>query len=162
MANSSTYRIPGKLLRLGKRVKEIRNRDFQELGLTSAQADALFFILKEHRHQRASSATEVRNELQLSQSTVAGILARLEANDFIERREDTADSRRILLEPTEKSLALKDGLDESAIHTEELLLTGMTQEEKESFAKLLSVALKNIGCCTGDAHQTQEQECKQK
>lgn len=161
MANSSMYHIPGKLLRLGNGVKEFRNRNFQELGLTSAQADALFFIMKEHRH-RDLSATEVRNDLKLSQSTVAGILARLEAKGFIRRREDESDSRRVLLEPTEKSLALKDGIGESAAHTEELLLTGMTQEEKETFCRLLSVALKNIGCCAGDAQRAQEQECKQK
>ncbi len=161
MKKPSAYHIPGKLLRLGNGVKEFRNRHFQSLGLTSAQADALFFILKESRRQ-ALSATEVRNELKLSQSTVAGILARLEAKGFIERREDAADSRRILLEPTEKALALKDGIGESAAHTEELLLTGMTQEEKESFSRLLSVALKNIGCCPGNAPQTQEQECERK
>lgn len=161
MGHSSMYHIPGKLLRLGNGVKEFRNRHFQELGLTSAQADALFFILKEHRH-KALSATEVRNELKLSQSTVAGILARLEAKGFIERREDVADSRRILLEPTEKSLALKDSIGESAARTEELLLTGMTQEEKECFSRLLAMASKNIGCCPGKPPREQEQECEHK
>ena len=159
MAKHSGYHIPGKLIRLGNGVKEFRNRHFQELGLTSAQADALFFILRPHQ-TKAPSATEVKSVLNLSQSTVAGILARLESKGFIERREDEADSRRMLLYPTEKSLSLREGIGKDAARTEALLLTGMTEQEKESFSRLLSIALCNIGFCVNGSCENKEQEQK--
>ncbi len=157
MAKHSVYHIPGKLIRLGNGVKEFRNRHFQELELTSAQADALFFILREHK-RAVPSATEVKSFLKLSQSTVAGILARLEAKGFIERKEDSADSRRVLLYPTEKSLSLRERIGESAALTEEQLLKGMTTQEQEELSRLLARAIENIGGCTVSAENEQKQE----
>lgn len=157
MGKHSVYHIPGKLIRLGNSVKEFRNRHFQELGLTSAQADALFFILREQK-QRIPSATEVKSVLNLSQSTVAGILARLETKGFIERKEDSADSRRILLYPTQKSLSLRERIGESAALTEERLLMGMTPQEQEELSRLLAKAIENIGGCAVRTENEQKQE----
>ena len=59
------------------------------------------------------------------------------------RRTDENDARKIIITPTEEGLALEEYLKQNAADTEEVLLCGMTDSEKEEFYRLLKIALDN-------------------
>ena len=86
---------------------------------------------------------DVMDSLQLSQSTVAGIIKRLESKGLIERRTSEKDSRKSIISPTEKGLKLETILKKKAVETETILLQGMTEEEQAEFNRLLQKALDN-------------------
>lgn len=143
MEKGSKYKIPGKIIGLGNYVKRLRNMNMLSYGLTSAQSDAVMFILRTHRHKDVT-ASDIMDSLHLSQSTVAGIISRLEAKELIRRESHPEDSRINLLIPTEKGLELDDILRESAGETEMILLNGMSEQEMTELNRLLMVALDNI------------------
>ena len=82
-------------------------------------------------------------QLDLSPSTMAGILKRLENKALITRKTDENDARKIIITPTREGLALEDYLKETAAQTEEILLRGMTKAEQDEFYRLLKIALEN-------------------
>jgi len=137
------FRIPGKIIRLGNMVTWKRNQQMQSLLLTSSQSEAIRFILRES-HRTVITASDLMAFLNLSQSTVAGILVRLEAKGLIERRSDPADNRRVIITPTEKGILLDESLIASARETEAVLLNGMTDEEALEFNRLLEMAFNNM------------------
>ena len=74
---------------------------------------------------------------------MAGLLKRLENKSLITRKTDAKDARKIIITPTQEGLALEDYLKETAAQTEEILLRGMTQAERDEFYRLLKIALQN-------------------
>ncbi|MBQ9703449.1 MAG: MarR family transcriptional regulator [Clostridia bacterium] len=143
MEKGSVYKIPGKAIRLSNSVKWLRNQKMQSYGLTSAQADAIMFILVQHKRKNVT-ASDLISSLQLSQSTVAGIISRLELKGLITRSQDPNDNRVSILVPTEKGMELDDVLKRNAAETEKILLSGMTEAEMEELNRLLVKALENI------------------
>ena len=113
------------------------------MGLTSTQSEAIRYILKNYR-EKSLSAADLMKYLQLSQSTVAGIIQRLEQKELIERTVSETDARKSIIRPTIKGLELEEALKQSAVETEALLLDGMTKEEQELFNHLLQKALDNM------------------
>jgi len=137
------FRIPGKIIRLGNMVTWVRNQQMQSLKLTSSQSEAIRFVLRES-HRQVITAADLMAFLNLSQSTVAGILGRLEAKGLIVRETDPQDIRRIIIRPTEIGLELDESLRSSARETESILLKGMSDREAEEFSRLLGIALDNM------------------
>ena len=113
------------------------------MGLTSTQSEAIRYIFKNYR-EKPLSAANLMEYLQLSQSTVAGIIQRLEQKELIERTVSEADARKSMIMPTAKGLELEESLKQSAVETEALLLDGMTKDEQELFNRLLQKALDNM------------------
>ena len=137
------YYFPRKVIMLGNAVTNDRNRKMQSYQLTCTQSDAIRYILKNSEKKQVSAA-DLMEQLGLSQSTVAGVLKRLEEKELILRRTSPEDQRKVLLFPTEKGLELRKILKENARHTEETLIRGMSEEEVIEFDRLLSLALENI------------------
>ncbi len=132
-----------KIVLLGNAITNRRNRKLGERGLTSPQGDAIRCILKGYR-EREITAGDVMEELKCSQSTVAGILARLEEKGLIIRRPHSSDARKSILLPSPQGRELEGYLKDSGRRTEELLLAGMTPGEREEFNRLLQKALDNL------------------
>lgn len=136
------YRTGRLLVQLGNAVSWFRNQKMQGIGLTSSQSEVIRYVLK-HPDERLT-AGDLMAQLGLSQSTMAGILKRLEKKSLLMRQSDESDARisRILL--TEKGLALEGDLLKVAAQTEEILLQGMTDAEQAEFNRLLQMALENM------------------
>lgn len=141
MENSS-YRNASLIVHLGNAVNWWRNLQTSSYGLTSTQAEVIRYILKQEDHD--ITAGELMAELQLSQSTIAGVLMRLEKKGFILRERDPQDSRRSVIRPTPKGTELRESLVGTAVEVEEVLLRGMSEEEKREFEDLLQRALENM------------------
>lgn len=83
-------------------------------------------------------------QFSLSQSTAAGILTRLEKNGLLVRQADETDARKSIITLTTSGLAMESNLKLIAAQTEDLLLHGMTEEERAEFNHLLQIALSNM------------------
>lgn len=140
MIEEESYKTASYLVRLGNAVTSYRNRKLQEYGLTSAQGDAIRAVL----HEPGITAAELKNRLWLSQSTVAGILSRLESKGLIEKTNVDGDARKMSLWPTARGLELKAKLLQSALDTQHRLMEGLSEGEQAEFDRLLQTALEHM------------------
>lgn len=150
--NPNQYKTSGKMIRLSNALIWFRNQELQKHDLTSSQFEVIRYLLT-HQDQPATAGTLMK-QLELSQSTVAGILKRLEAKGLIERQTDGNDARREFVTLTESGLALEESLQGIAGKTEKILLRGMSEPEQAEFNRLLQVALENMNAVrTGEANE---------
>ena len=144
------YKTSGLMIRLSNALIWFRNQELQLYDLTSSQFEVIRYLLT-HREQDITAGT-IMMRLELSQSTIAGILKRLHAKGLIQRRTDQHDARREFVSLTEQGLALEESLQGIAYKTEKILLQGMSQAKQEEFYRLLHLALENMNSVrTGEA-----------
>lgn len=143
MIDRSQFQTTTRTRQLGNAITWLRNQSTQLMGLTAAQSEAIRHILKHHQ-KKSITAADLMETLQLSQSTVAGIIHRLEDKGLISRSPAPDDGRKSVIHPTQQGLELEERLKQSAVETETILLQGMTQEEREEFNRLLQKALDNV------------------
>lgn len=133
----------GKLIRvLQNCTDQALNTALASMDLTCAQGHIMGFII--HR-QIPPCPRDIEEAFQLSHPTVSGILSRLEQKGFIEFRPDEEDRRckRIYLLP--KGLQLHETMHQTILATEEKLVEGFSEEEKQQFVTLLTHAISNLG-----------------
>lgn len=140
MIQSTQFKTASQIVKLGNAVTYYRNIKMEDLDLTSVQSDAFIATLR----NPGITASELKEQLQLSQSTVAGIIARLETKGLIKKAVDKDDARKSILLPTEQGMQLEEPLKEIALDTQQFLVEGMEQEEQEEFSRLLQIALNNM------------------
>lgn len=124
-----------------------------DMNLTAAQGHIMGFIT----HQEVPPcARDIEQAFQLSHPTVSGLLSRLEKKGFLEFREDPLDRRckRIYVLP--KGLELEETMHRTIRESEEKLVQGFSQEEKEIFADLLIRAIHNMGVSPCKRKQKEE------
>lgn len=143
MVSDSQFQTAARARQLGNAITTLRNSNAPFTGLTAAQSEAIRYILK-HHEKAPLTAAHLMTALHLSQSTVAGIIHRLEDKELITRTAAPGDSRKSLIRPTEKGLQLEEQLRASAAQTQQILFRGMTEEEQREFDRLLELALRNI------------------
>ena len=104
------------------------NRDLKEFNLTSVQLSIVRYLV-EHKdeiiHQK-----DIENEFGLKNSTVSGILKRLEAKEYLKRETGIDDSRYKLITIKEKGLALNQELKRRTDAFEAKLLKNFSDDEK--------------------------------
>ncbi len=117
------------------------NNALASMDLTAAQGHIMGFIT--HR-EKPPCARDIEEQFQLSHPTVSGILSRLEQKGFVEMRPDPQDRRckRIYVLP--KGLQLQETMHQTIRATEEKMVQGFTQEEKDQFQSLLKQAIHNL------------------
>lgn len=140
MIEASQFKTASVIVRLGNAVTYYRNRKMQEYGLPSAQGDVIRAIL----HEPGITAAELKKRLGLSQSTVAGILERLEGKGLLEKTAVDGDARKMSLHPTARGLELENMLKQTALETQRRIMEGMTPEEQREFDRLLEIALAHM------------------
>lgn len=140
MIEISQFKTATKLVQLGNAVTYFRNRKEEEIGLTSAQSDAMRAILE----NPGITAALLKEKMKLSQSTMAGILFRLERKGIIMKSADESDRRKASLSATKLGEELAESLKTTALETQQELTAGMSNEEKREFDRLLQIALENM------------------
>lgn len=153
MQSHTQFETVYKILHLGKAVQYYRNQILDVMELTPPQNDALMYILKNYKDSEIT-AGGVMEDLQLSQSTVAGILKRLEKKELIIRQTDSRDTRKSLITPSEKAVGLDNMLRKTAMKTEHILTENMSDEDIKTFNRLLQMALESMN----DARKTSKIE----
>ncbi|MCU0506550.1 MAG: MarR family transcriptional regulator [Chloroflexi bacterium] len=78
--------------------------EFLEVGMTMSQAKVLYLVASAGEIHMA----ELPARLGVSLSTVSGLVDRLVDHDLVDRREDPADRRQVIVRPTAGGLAAMD------------------------------------------------------
>ena len=142
MYSDKDYPTASQIIQLGNIVNWFRNRNLQVYGLTSSQSEAIHFIL---RHEDEDiTAGRLMDELKLSQSTIAGILRRLEDKGLIERSFKNGDARTSIIRTTKQGTQLRAQIKQSAIHDEYELLAELSEEERAAFKATLQTVLNHM------------------
>lgn len=150
--NEDRYKTSGGMIKLSNALIWFRNQELGAFDLTSSQFEVVRYLLQ-HR-DCDTTAGDLMRKLELSQSTVAGILKRLNGKGLIERRTDEHDARRDFVTLTERGIALEESLQGIAVKTEGILLQGMSEAERAEFDRLLNIALENMNSARGGGEQS--------
>lgn len=124
------------------KLEKSANNSLREKGLTMMQVEVL--ITLNQTPEKQLSMKELERYFQVAQSTVAGLISRLEQKGLVEAVGDKNDKRVKLAHITAAGEAC---CEEAACNMEEagaVLLRGFTEEEKELLDRLLLKAIKNL------------------
>lgn len=124
------------------RLEKQANNAMRENGLTMMQVSVLMTL--QEAEGKLLSMKELERCFGIAQSTVAGIISRLEQKGFVEARSDAADKRIKLVHITP---AGENCCAEAIIHkdlADQKLLKGFSGEETEVLGKLLAKAARNM------------------
>lgn len=111
------------------------NNALRPEGMTIAQLDALVELDRTPGRQR--SLKELEQLLHVAQSTAAGIIARLEQKGLVEGFGDAEDRRVKLVRITPAGGECVRAALHHRAETEEDLLSGLTETERDIFYSLL-------------------------
>ena len=120
-------------------------------GLTNVQRRVLNFILLATIDQEIYQK-DVEAEFHIRKSTATGMMQLLEKNGFIRRESVKRDARLKRVVPTEKALALRNGVLEDIRNVEKKMLEGIEPEELEICIRVMNQMSRNLSCG--------EQDCK--
>ncbi len=109
-------------------------------GLTAPQLVCLKYIM----NNEPATITEIAKSIHLSNSTVLGIIDRLEAKNYIRRERSTEDRRLVNLILLEKGKTLLSGLSDELRNPLTLSLVRMSQPEREEVDRALRTITDNI------------------
>ncbi|MBB4980233.1 MULTISPECIES: MarR family winged helix-turn-helix transcriptional regulator [Streptomyces] len=88
--------------------------------------------------------SELIQSLGLDPSTVTKMLQRMEQCGYVRRSPDPADRRAVLVEATERGLALRAGVEGAWADLEESTLAGLAPAERTELARLLGLVGENL------------------
>ena len=112
------------------------------MDLTAAQGRIIGFVI---HSPRPPCPRDLEEHFGLSHPTVLGLLSRLEKKGFIAFYPDPQDRRIKRIQVLPKGMELHETVGRIIDETEEKLVSGFTEEEKQCFHALLSRAIENMG-----------------
>ena len=134
----------------GKVINKISNRlrrrsvALQEkLGMSGAQGNILNYILVDGR-KRPVYQKDIEKEFGLRPSTATEALKNLEAKGLICRISEKQDGRLKRIERTSKAEEIRHLITSEIAESENLLLKGITEEERRIFIEIGKKMLKNL------------------
>lgn len=133
VSNEKKYIIAKLFHELSMMVKQTMRREFESLGLTMPQSMVIGMLIKRGT-MKVSALSEA---LGFTNSTVSGILDRLEKQGIVQRERRPEDRRVVYISITEAFLEKHKGFSECLNKNFENLLQGAEEEE-------LSVILKGL------------------
>lgn len=125
------------------KLEKSANNSLREKGLTMMQVEVL--VTLHETPEKQLSMKEMERYFQVAQSTVAGIISRLEQKGLVEAVGDKDDKRVKLAHITAAGEACCEEAACAMDETDAVLLRGFTEEEKELFNRLLMKAAENLG-----------------
>jgi Transcriptional regulators len=124
------------------RLEKQSNNILRDKDLTMAQVFVLIVLQKAVNQQL--SMKELERHFGVAQSTIAGIISRLEQKGLVEAFGDTTDKRIKLVHITPAAEACCAEADCHMKGVEQMLLQGFSKEEREMFNVLLTKAANNL------------------
>lgn len=121
------------LSRAGRAAQAVADDGLADIGLTSAQAGALFVLPIDG----AASVNEVAETLGLAQSAASVLVQRLEQAGLIERQTDPNDRRAVRLTLTSRGRTLRAKAIERAHRMNSAATRGFSADEQAIVARWL-------------------------
>nr|HPI51993.1 MarR family transcriptional regulator [Smithellaceae bacterium]HPO22661.1 MarR family transcriptional regulator [Smithellaceae bacterium] len=111
-----------------------------ELNLTSVQAMVLGFLTEEDQ----ITSRELGKRTELDSATLTGILDRLEAAEFLERKSNPDDRRSIHIHLTPKGKAMGREASRVIVEANAEFLQVLTEEQKRDLHSIISTLRLNV------------------
>ena len=115
------------------RVFNEMKKELKEYDLTPIQ----YGVLKCIWQNNMSNPKEIAEFLGVENSTISGILERMEGKGLLERNIDGQDRRFIQISLTDQSKALEKNVNKSVEHVNKVMLDGFSKEETLQFKNYL-------------------------
>ncbi|HEY1017190.1 MAG TPA: MarR family transcriptional regulator [Herpetosiphonaceae bacterium] len=115
-------------------------KEFFELGLSPSHLRALF-VLRGHPN---IPMKELAEALGMTPPSVTALTRRLGELDFVERRQDPADSRRVMLALSPGGAAMLEAMHASHVIAYEQLLSGLSGAEQGQLLDLMRRAVESM------------------
>ncbi|MBV5111439.1 MarR family transcriptional regulator [Bacillus sp. S2(2019)] len=112
----------------------------EEYDLTPAQYGVLNCLWREGQ----LSPKQIGELVYLEASTVSGILDKMQKADLIERTIDPKNRRNILVEATQKSLAIREKVEAATIELNNTALQNLSNDDKVVLKKALYTIINNF------------------
>jgi DNA-binding MarR family transcriptional regulator len=131
------------IFELGKLMRQYMRKHFEHEGITMPQSSVLGMLMKNGEMK----ITELSSKLMLSNSTVSGMIDRLEKQKLVERRRSEEDRRIVYVKASPAFFEMHQESHKKIEKSfEELLDTG-TPEEIEKIIDGLKTLKKIVGEC---------------
>lgn len=104
------------------------------INVTAAQAGILFLL----RHKDGQSMTELSQALSIDNSTITGLIDRMESSGLVTRSPGPADRRMFLIFITEKGIEESEKAKTMIKEVNEKIKEDFSTEEIETFKRVLS------------------------
>lgn len=132
------------ITQLSRRIDSGMNRTLEKFGLTQSQLRVLLYIRSREREgDDKIYQKDIEKCLMLSNPAVSGILQRLESKGLAERRVSFSDCRHKEIHTTEQARELEEMMLRYRSVHEEMLMEGISAEERETLKKCLERMLDN-------------------
>ncbi len=131
------------LKQINDRLEKNANNILRTQDVTMSQLGALLELSRAPEGQL--SLKELEKVLHVAQSTMAGIISRLERKGLVEPLADAGDRRIKLVQITGPGLERARAAELHRSETEERLLCGLTREERSIFYTLLKKVHDSLG-----------------
>lgn len=135
-------RVLGPMMGRGAHLaKERMDARLSQYDVTPVQTHTLLYL---HRHHGQALQHEVIQHLRVKPSTANGILDRMEEKGLVTRSVSDSDARRRLITLTEKGAMLEEQLHRAFHETEEMMMEGLSGEERELLFSCLERVIQNL------------------
>jgi MarR family transcriptional regulator, organic hydroperoxide resistance regulator len=129
------------LIRMHKLRSTMLNKEIKRFGLTSPQ----LFVLRELFIEQPKTLGDLSKALDLSNSTITGIIDRLERDGLVERSRDEKDRRVIWISTTDECMSKKkERMDSSQQEMQEELMKVFTPEQFGLLSSLLEKLIVHV------------------
>lgn len=125
---------------IARALDSISNIEFKELELTKGQ----YLYLVRICERPGIIQEKLAEMIKVDRTTAARAIKKLELQGFIEKREDQTNKKIKKLFPTEKGVKVYPFLKREGDYSNNVVLSGFTEEEIETIHNLLKRVRKNI------------------
>ncbi len=127
---------------IGKELDRKINQELEPFGITTKQGRFLGYL--NERRSETVSQREIQEHFEISHPTTVGIIKRLEEKKLIATRMDEKDKRNKIVELTPEEEKIHRRMKDFKEEADGVLLTGFTDEEKETLSVLLERVYRNL------------------
>ena len=128
---------------LSRQVKRKIDEQVSEFHVTAVQCSFIHFIYEKNK-TGSVYAKDIESRFNMRRATVAEILSLMEKNGLIERKSRQEDARLKEITLTDKSLQIKNSIEEQIKQVEQKIKKGITEEELQNFTTNLEKMLNNL------------------
>jgi MarR family transcriptional regulator, transcriptional regulator for hemolysin len=123
------------------RLRRVVFDDFMKpLGVTRSQ----WWVLAYLSRQDGMIQSDLASVLELGKAALGGLIDRLEASEFIERRSDAVDRRAKRIYLTTRGTQIIKEMRQLSHEMSERILEGLTLDQRGSLFEMLSLVKKNL------------------